>query len=108
MHPRAAVTATMLGMEAPDIAEQPAIGDGPRAFGTIAPRIIAAGRDFENSAHQPDRPGASVIADEIEGHLGTSAGRRRPKVNMPIAFFRTSRSMRVRSERKSTCLKSSH
>jgi hypothetical protein len=80
MHPRATVTTAVLGMEASDITEQPAIGDGPRAFRAISPRIIAAGRNFENPAHQPNRPGAGVIADEFEGHLGISA-------KMPIAFM---------------------
>src|SRR6202051_3262167 len=55
-----------------------------------APCIVAAGRDLKHAAHEPDRPRAGVIADEREPHLGTSA-------KMPMAFFRTSRSMRVRS-----------
>ena len=80
----------MLGREATDVDKQLAVRYGSRALGAIAPGIIAAGRDFEDPAHQPDRPPAGMIADEVEAHLGTSA-------KMPIAFFSTSRSIRVRS-----------
>src|ERR1700729_4474644 len=90
VHPQRAITATMLGLETPDIAEQMTVGDEPGAVRAIPPCIVAAGRDLKHAAHEPDRPRAGVIADEREPHLGTSA-------KMPMAFFRTSRSMRVRS-----------
>ena len=80
----------MLAMEATHIGKQRAVRNGPSAIGTVAPGVIAAGRDLEDPAHQPDRPSAGMVADESEAHLGTSA-------KMPIAFFSTSRSMRVRS-----------
>ena len=90
VHPRRAITATMLGLETPDIAEQMTVGDEPGAVRAVPPCIVAAGRDLKHAAHEPDRPPAGVIADEREPHLGASA-------KMPMAFFRTSRSMRVRS-----------
>src|ERR1700722_1802404 len=90
VHPQRAITATMLGLETPDIAEQMTVGDEPGAVRAIPPCIVAAGRDLKHAAHEPDRPPAGVIADEREPHLGASA-------KMPMAFFRTSRSMRVRS-----------
>jgi hypothetical protein len=90
MHPWAAVTAMMLNMEATHISEQRTVRDRPSALRTVTPCIIAAGRDLEDTTHQPDRPSAGVIADESKAHFGTSA-------KMPIAFFSTSRSMRVRS-----------
>lgn len=90
MHPGTAVAAMMPGMEAADVGEQLAVRPGSCAFRTAAPGVIAAGRDFEDPAHQSDRPSAGMIADEVEAHLGTSA-------KMPIAFFNTSRSIRVRS-----------
>src|ERR1700723_184131 len=90
VHPQRAITATMLGLETPDIAEQMTVGDEPGAVRAIPPCIVAAGRDLKHTAHEPDRPPAGVIADEREPHLGASA-------KMPMAFFRTSRSMRVRS-----------
>jgi hypothetical protein len=80
----------MLAMEAPHVGEQCAVGACTSTFRTIAPSIIAAGRDLEDPTHQPDRPTVGMVADEFEAHLGTSA-------KMPIAFFSTSRSMRVRS-----------
>ena len=81
----------MLGMETTHVDEQLAVRGGSRALRAAAPRVIAAGRDFEEPSHQPDRPPAGMIADDVEAHLGTSA-------KMPIVFFRTSRSMRVISE----------
>ena len=80
LHPRRAITATMLGLETPDIAEQMTVGDEPSAVGAILPCIVAAGRDLQHAAHEPDRPRADVIADEREPHLGTSA-------KMPMAFL---------------------
>ena len=73
MHPWTAVTAMVLAMEATDIGEQRAIRNGPSTIGTVAPRVIAAGRDLEDPAHQPDRPTAGMVADESEAHLGSSA-----------------------------------
>ena len=90
MHSGTAVTAMMLGVKATHIGEQRAVRNRPSAIGTVAPCIIAAGRDLEDPTHQPDRPTVGMVADESEAHLGTSA-------KMPIAFFSTSRSMRVRS-----------
>jgi hypothetical protein len=80
----------MLAMEAADIGEQRAVRNDPSTIGTVAPCIIAAGRDLEDPTHQPDRPTVGMVADESEAHLGTSA-------KMPMALFSTSRSMRVRS-----------
>jgi len=90
MHPGAAVTAMVLGMKAPQVGERRAVGARADTLRPTAPRMIPAGRDLEDPAHQPDRPMVSMIADEFEAHPGASA-------KMPVAFFRTSRSMRVRS-----------
>jgi hypothetical protein len=76
----------MLGMEATDVDEQLAVRSGSRALGTAAPSVIAAGRDLEDPAHQPDRPSAGMIADEFEAHLGTSRAAGDRQVNMPIAY----------------------
>ena len=65
MHPGTTVTAMMLAMEATHIGEQRAVRNGPSTIGTVASCIIAAGRDLENPAHQPDRPTAGMVADEI-------------------------------------------
>ena len=90
MHPGTALTAMMFAMEATYIGKKRAVRNDPSAIGTVAPCVIAAGRDLEDPAHQPDRPTVGMVADEFEAHLGTSA-------KMPIAFFNTSRSIRVRS-----------
>jgi hypothetical protein len=80
----------VLTVEATKVAQQLAVRHRPRTFRPNPPCIVAAGRDLEDPAHQPDRLPAGVIADEMEAHLGTSA-------KMPIAFFSTSRSIRMRS-----------
>ena len=90
VYARAAITAPMLTMEALNILEEASIGRGPGALGPGAPGIIAAGRDLEHAAHEPHRVSAGMLLDEAKPHLGISA-------KMPMAFFNTSRSMRVRS-----------
>ncbi len=90
MHSRRAITTAMLGFETADIAEKMTIGDAPGTVRPNPPGIVAAGRHLQHAAHETDRPRRRVFADELEPHLGTSA-------KMPMAFFRTSRSMRVRS-----------
>jgi hypothetical protein len=79
----------MLGLEATHFGKQRAVRNGPGTIGTVAPCIIAAGRDLEDPTHQPDRPTVGMVADESEALLGTSA-------KMPMALFGKSRSMRVR------------
>lgn len=66
MYPGAAVTAMMLAMETTHIGKQRTVGARPGAFWTVAPCVIAAGRDLKNPAHQPDRPLAGMVADELE------------------------------------------
>ena len=84
------VSDMMFAVEATYIGKQRTIGAGSGAFWTVAPCVIAAGRDHEDPAHQPDRPLAGMVApdrplagmvaDELETHFGTSA-------KMPIAFL---------------------
>ena len=40
----------MFGMEAADVDQQLAVGDGSRALGPTASSVIAAGRDLEDPA----------------------------------------------------------
>ncbi|GJE18982.1 hypothetical protein AIGOOFII_3720 [Methylobacterium marchantiae] len=81
---------TMPVMDTPDVVEELTVRHRPSALGAGTPVVIAAGGDFEHAAHETHRPDARMLIDEGERHFGISA-------KMPIAFFGTSRSMRVRS-----------
>ena len=80
----------MLGVQAADIGQQQAVRRRARALGPAAPRVLAAGRDPEHAAHEPDRVLATVVRGGPEPHLGACE-------KMAMAFFKTSRSCRVRS-----------
>src|SRR5688500_3700026 len=88
MHARAAVAATVPDLQTADLAEQATVGHRPRAFGAGPPCVVAARRHLEHAAHEAHRVGGGMLLDEGKPHLGTSA-------KMPMAFFNTSRSMRV-------------
>jgi len=79
MHPRGAIASVMLGVDAADIVEKAVVGHRPLALGTGSPVVVASVRDFEQAAHETHRPGARILLDESERHLGISA-------KMPIAF----------------------
>jgi hypothetical protein len=90
MHPGAAVASAMPGMEAPHLHQQVPVGGCSRTLRAITPGIVAAWRHLEHAAHGTHRPNAAVLVDEGEPHFGVSE-------KMPMAFFKMSRSMRVRS-----------
>ena len=83
MDARAAVAAAMVLVKATDIGQQRTVRGRPHALRPATPSVVAAGRDAEHMAHEPDRVLLPVILDEAEPHLGASE-------KMAIAFFKTS------------------
>src|SRR5215203_1726190 len=90
MHPWTAIATEMIAMDPADPLKEMSVGYRPGALRPGAPGIIAAGRNPEHAAHEAHRIGAGMLLDQAEPHFGTSA-------KMPMAFFSTSRSIRVRS-----------
>ena len=80
MDPRRAVALLMPDMDWADVVEKATVGRRPGALGAGSPVVVAAVRDFEHAAHETHRPGARMLLDEGERHLGISA-------KMPIAFL---------------------
>ena len=72
-----------------DILQELTVGCRSCAFGSQSPAVVAIGRYGEHAAHETHQPGARMLLDEGERHLGISA-------KMPI-FFCTLRSIRARS-----------
>src|SRR3569832_789976 len=90
VHPRAAVATLVTSMEPLHRLQQAPVRHRPLALRPRPPGVIATGGHPEHAAHEPHRPGAGMLLDEAKPHFGTSA-------KMPMAFFKMSRSMRVRS-----------
>ena len=90
MHARAAIAAIVATMNASDLDQKLSVGGGPLAFRPPTPRVVTAGGHPEYRAHEPGRELVPVVLDEAEPHLGGSE-------KMLMAFFKMSRSCRVRS-----------
>src|SRR4051812_46588749 len=87
MNPRAAIAAMVVAINPLDVRQQLAIGNGPRAFRTRPPNVVASRRDLEHTAHDPHRIVRAAIFDEAESHV-------RGPAKIAIDFFKMSRSMR--------------
>src|SRR5246500_6073528 len=87
MNARAAVAPMAVAMNPLDVLQQCAICRGAGAFRPRSPRIVACGRDVEDTAHDPDRVVCAAIFDEAEPHV-------RGPAKIAIDFFKMSRSIR--------------
>ena len=87
MNPRAAIAAMAVAIDPLDVRQQLAIGNGPRAFRTRPPSVVAGRRDLEHTAHHPYGIVGAAIFDEAEPHV-------RGPAKIAIDFFKMSRSMR--------------
>ena len=91
MHAGAAIAVPAVGMDAADGVDQRPVARGQAgAFWPTSPRVVAAGADLQHRAHHPHDKHRPVVFDELEPHLGGPE-------KMLMAFFKMSRSIRVRS-----------
>src|SRR5262249_9273757 len=86
---RAAVAGLRLGVDLLDGDDQGLAPPLARAGRPSPPAVVAAGRDAEHLAHQPDRPAVAVALHESVPHDDSLAKK-------AVAFFKISRSMRSR------------
>src|SRR5258707_1085288 len=88
--PRAAVTLTIVVVDAFDLGQQCAIGHRSQAFRARTPIVVTCRRHSEHRAHDSHRILLTAIFDETESHVRVPA-------KIAIDFFKMSRSMRSRS-----------
>src|SRR5262249_54346918 len=86
---RAAVAGLHLVVDGSDLGDQRLAPRPPGARRTPPPAVVAAGRDAQAPAHQPDRPGLAVGLDELGSHDDSLAKK-------AVAFLKIARSIRSR------------